>query len=174
MRNYRLVCALEQNLSADEAQLHVEKIVQYIKENNGELGGVRNFGLAKTAYEMNRNARAHYFVVDFNLDPLKLKDMKRLIDINDKFLRDLIVKLDKFDKPLDRLTLGIEGKVKERKSELMLGESAFLNNLSQFISPYGKILSRYIIGISAKQMRCLSQAIKRARYIGLMPFRVQQ
>lgn len=42
--------------------------------------------------------------------------------------------------------------------------------LKQFITERGKILPRRITGLSAKQQRLLTKAIKRARCIALMPF----
>lgn len=45
--------------------------------------------------------------------------------------------------------------------------------LSRFISERGKILGRARTGITAKQQRTLTQNIKRARQIGLLPFIVR-
>lgn len=42
--------------------------------------------------------------------------------------------------------------------------------LVKFISPQGKILSRRSTGLTAKQQRVMSNAIKRARMSGLLPF----
>ena len=42
--------------------------------------------------------------------------------------------------------------------------------LKQFTTERGKILPRRITGISAKQQRHITKAIKRARCIALMPF----
>jgi len=42
--------------------------------------------------------------------------------------------------------------------------------LVKFISPQGKILSRRATGLTAKQQRVMSNAIKRARMGGLLPF----
>ncbi|MCH9620902.1 MAG: hypothetical protein S4CHLAM20_03100 [Chlamydiia bacterium] len=42
--------------------------------------------------------------------------------------------------------------------------------LKQFITERGKILPRRITGITAKQQRYVTKAIKRARCIALMPF----
>ena len=46
--------------------------------------------------------------------------------------------------------------------------------LQRFISERGKILPSRITSVCAKKQRALSQAIKRARNIALMPFVVQQ
>lgn len=42
--------------------------------------------------------------------------------------------------------------------------------LVKFISPQGKILSRRATGLTSKQQRVMSNAIKRARMGGLLPF----
>ncbi|MBD1940514.1 30S ribosomal protein S18 [Microcoleus sp. FACHB-68] len=42
--------------------------------------------------------------------------------------------------------------------------------LRKFITERGKILPRRITGLTAKQQRDMTQAIKRARLIALLPF----
>jgi small subunit ribosomal protein S18 len=42
--------------------------------------------------------------------------------------------------------------------------------LRKFITERGKILPRRITGLTAKQQRALTQAIKRARIVALLPF----
>ncbi len=42
--------------------------------------------------------------------------------------------------------------------------------LGQFIDPYGRIMSSKRTGVSSKNQRKLAEAIKRARFIGLLPF----
>ena len=48
-----------------------------------------------------------------------------------------------------------------------------LNMLRQYISETGKIVPSRITAVSAKKQRELSQAIKRARHIGLLPYLVK-
>lgn len=45
-----------------------------------------------------------------------------------------------------------------------------VETLKRFITDRGKILPRRITGVSARFQRHLASAIKRARYIGLLPF----
>jgi small subunit ribosomal protein S18 len=42
--------------------------------------------------------------------------------------------------------------------------------LKNFINPHGRILARKKTGLCAKHQRQLSQAIKRARFLGFLPF----
>ncbi|MBV8776940.1 MAG: 30S ribosomal protein S18 [Alphaproteobacteria bacterium] len=45
--------------------------------------------------------------------------------------------------------------------------------LQRFISERGKIVPSRITAVSTKKQRELSRAIKRARYLGLLPYMVQ-
>lgn len=42
--------------------------------------------------------------------------------------------------------------------------------LKKFLNPHGKILPRRRTGLSAANQRALAQAIKRARFMALIPF----
>ena len=45
--------------------------------------------------------------------------------------------------------------------------------LMKFVNPHGKIMPRKRTGVSAKSQRKLSLAIKRSRFMGLMPFTIK-
>lgn len=42
--------------------------------------------------------------------------------------------------------------------------------LKQFINPHGRIIGRRKSDLTAKQQRAIEAAIKRARFMGLLPF----
>jgi len=42
--------------------------------------------------------------------------------------------------------------------------------LKQFINPHGRMIAGKRVGVCAKHQRQLSEAIKRARYLGLLPY----
>ena len=45
-----------------------------------------------------------------------------------------------------------------------------IDTLSQFITEKGKIIPRRITGISARYQKMLANAVKKARYMALLPF----
>ena len=45
-----------------------------------------------------------------------------------------------------------------------------LDSLRKFINPNGRILNRKRTGLAAKNQRQLADAVKRARFMGLLPF----
>lgn len=42
--------------------------------------------------------------------------------------------------------------------------------LKQFINPHGRVMARKRTGLTAKQQRAVEAAVKRARFMGLLPF----
>ena len=42
--------------------------------------------------------------------------------------------------------------------------------LKRFLNPHGRILSRRVTGLTAKNQRAVTLAIKRSRFMGLMPY----
>ncbi|MDO8562061.1 MAG: 30S ribosomal protein S18 [bacterium] len=42
--------------------------------------------------------------------------------------------------------------------------------LKQFINPHGRVVSRKRTGLTAKQQRAVEAAVKRARFLGLLPY----
>ncbi|HSE57014.1 MAG TPA: 30S ribosomal protein S18 [Candidatus Paceibacterota bacterium] len=45
-----------------------------------------------------------------------------------------------------------------------------LENLKRFLNPNGRILSRKRTGLTAKNQRAVAEAIKRSRFLGLLPY----
>ncbi|HVV38718.1 MAG TPA: 30S ribosomal protein S18 [Candidatus Paceibacterota bacterium] len=48
-----------------------------------------------------------------------------------------------------------------------------VETLKKFLNPHGKIMSRRRTGLSAGNQRELAQAVKRARFMALLPFIVR-
>lgn len=48
-----------------------------------------------------------------------------------------------------------------------------VETLKRFLNPHGKILPRRRSGLSVKNQRSLAEAVKRARYMALLPYVVQ-
>jgi len=42
--------------------------------------------------------------------------------------------------------------------------------LRQFMNPHGRVMSRKRTGLTAKQQRAVEAAVKRARFMGLLPY----
>jgi small subunit ribosomal protein S18 len=42
--------------------------------------------------------------------------------------------------------------------------------LKQFVNPHGRVMGRKRSGLTAKQQRAVEAAVKRARFMGLLPY----
>ncbi len=168
MRKYRLVCVLKQSMSAEEAQQNVDTVTEYIKNKNGKLLDSKNLGLERLSYPINRDSRGHYFVLDVEMNQEDIAGLRYLIAVNENFLREMVIALNKYDQTLDKM---LES-AKERKQDLSCASSC-LYDLSRFVASNGKMLPRHLTGLDAKKMRLLSVAIKRARYLALLPFKAR-
>jgi len=62
---------------------------------------------------------------------------------------------------------------KKTKSPIHFGEQIDYKNvdlLRRFITEQGKIIPRRLTGVTAKQQRALTKAVKQARILGLLQF----
>lgn len=59
---------------------------------------------------------------------------------------------------------------RQRYSKLESVDYKDVETLRRFINERGKIVSRRVTGLSAKQQRMVKRAIKRARNMALLPF----
>lgn len=57
-----------------------------------------------------------------------------------------------------------------KKNEIEFFDYKDFKTLQRFVNPYGQIESRKKTGLSEKQQRALTKAVKRARHIALLPF----
>ena len=61
----------------------------------------------------------------------------------------------------------------KKKSDVKYFDYKDFKTLQRYISPYGQIETRKKTGLSAKQQRQLTTAVKRARHLALLPFKVK-
>jgi len=77
-------------------------------------------------------------------------------------------------RPKRRRSIRDANKIKKRFSKYFISPETKIDYknvplLQKYVTNRGKILSRRITGISAKQQRDLTQAVKRAKYLALLP-----
>lgn len=53
-------------------------------------------------------------------------------------------------------------------------DSRNIDRLKQFITEQGKIIPKQMTGLSTKQQRQVTKAIKQARILGLLPFTLKK
>lgn len=61
-------------------------------------------------------------------------------------------------------------KTESKKNKIQYIDYKDVEYLKKFLNPHSRILSKKRTGLDAKQQRLLAQAVKRARFLGLLPY----
>ncbi|ADH85845.1 30S ribosomal protein S6 [Desulfurivibrio alkaliphilus] len=94
MRNYESVIIVRPS-AGSEAELTgvIDKYSGVITAHEGEIGGVDRWGLKKLAYPISKETQGVYLLFRYTTSPDGIKELERLLRIDDRILKFLTVKL---------------------------------------------------------------------------------
>lgn len=180
MRNYECVLLFHPNQSERVPEM-IERYSSLVaKEYEGEVHRAQDLGRKKLYYTIKKSkaSKAHFAVFNITCDEPSLIKLKSNFRFNDAVMRNLIIQRDE---PVSEKCPDLLEK-DERLSGQKLDRSIYKRNfkaedvylnvalLREHTMETGRIVPARITGVSAKQQRQLTQAIKLARYLGLMPY----
>ena len=90
MNHYELIFIVNPQQSK-ESKLF-DKCKDQISAVGGELHRAEDIGLRDLAYQIDDCSKGHYFLLNFECEPNKLKELETLFKFNESILRSLIVK----------------------------------------------------------------------------------
>lgn len=94
MRNYESVIIIRPGAAAEaELTTIIDKYSGVITAHEGEITGIDRWGLQKLAYPINKEIQGVYLLFRFAIAPDGIKEMERLLRIDDRILKFLTVKL---------------------------------------------------------------------------------
>ena len=94
MRNYELMVVIDSSSDAEKIDRAVAKIQEIIAEKGGKILSVDSWGRRRLAYEIQRRQYGFYVLFTFEFDPKEVKDLNRLLRLNQMVLRHLVIVLD--------------------------------------------------------------------------------
>jgi small subunit ribosomal protein S6 len=97
MRRYELMLLLRPDLEEDKLQSAVEKVTRAVVNGGGALTKVSPWGKRRLAYEINHHREASYFLLNFDIDPSKVREIERGMLISEEILRHLVTVIE--DRP---------------------------------------------------------------------------
>ncbi|PID29769.1 MAG: 30S ribosomal protein S6 [Candidatus Cloacimonadota bacterium] len=93
MRDYESMIIISPDLSPDEIEKENNSILDFIKENGGEIENSEKWGKKTLAYEIKKKKEGYFFLNLFRMDTEKVNKLVSKYRINEKILRhNLIVK----------------------------------------------------------------------------------
>lgn len=98
LREYEFTVITRNDLSDQDRQKALDKYEELFQKDGGEFIVKEDWGSKKLAFPMKKQFRGHYTHYDMTANPENLKEVERLIRIDENILRYLLIKTnDKVD-----------------------------------------------------------------------------
>lgn len=94
MSFYEHVFVARQDLTPAQVDAITEKYADVIAQNGGKVLKRENWGLRNLAYRIQKNRKGFYVLMNIDAPADAVKEMERLIRIDEDILRHLVVKVD--------------------------------------------------------------------------------
>lgn len=121
MRLYETLFILRPDLTDEESRSWIQRIVQVIEQNKGEIVRLDEWGMTKLAYPIRKFQKGYYTYVVFMADYQCIRELERHFKMLEPVLRHIVVKLD--DRELEKHKRAQLAKEAAYKEESM-GEEA--------------------------------------------------
>ncbi len=91
---YETVFIARQDLSDAQVKSLTEACEKIIKDGEGKVAKVENWGLRTLAYKINKNRKGHYVLIESDTPAPAIIEMERTLRLNEDVLRYMTIKLD--------------------------------------------------------------------------------
>lgn len=118
--NYELIYIIDTVVAEEERKAIIERFSELIKQNNGEVTKVDEWGKRRLAYAINDKMEGYYVLVNFSADSLLPKELERNLEINEQVMRYLITRVEEKQsrvKPRSQQARSFQHKAEEEKVE---------------------------------------------------------
>lgn len=184
MRHYEIVFLVHPD-QTDQVSSMVNRYKQIATSKGGQVHRVEDWGRKQLAYPINNVHKAHYILMNIECNQESLAEIENTFRFNDAIMRHMTLVLKA---PVTEPSVMMDKAKKDRKDKREFGGSfsrkkisAFSagkmnldykdpDTLKKFTTESGKIVPSRITGIRALLQRRLSTAIKRSRYLSLLPY----
>lgn len=158
-KSYETVVVLSETLSQEDVDAAVAKLREIIEKNGGSDVEAQPWGKRRLAYEIKQsvngkiviNRTAHYVILSHRGDGTANAPLERQLNIEAGVIR-------------------YQTYLAEHTPDSDPHHYRNVDTLAQHITDRGKIRPGRSTRLTAKEQRHLTQQIKRARYLGLLPF----
>jgi len=202
-RHYEIVFLVHPDQS-EQVPAMIERYKTLIENGNGKIHRLEDWGRRQLAYPIQKLVKAHYVLMNVEINQAVLDELTENFRFNDAVLRNLIIKRDAADTEPSFIMKSKDDKGKEDRSDkserhsgdevaadildaesgddaddaAIAGPTAEikevdykdLNSLRQYLTENGKIVPSRVTGTKSKYQRQLALAVKRARYLALIPY----
>ena len=95
MNFYESLFILNPALDDAEVKKVIDKVEGYIKKGEGEVLKIDNWGKKKLAYEVKKQKKGNYILLNFRMKAGAIRELERSLKLTDPVIKFMIIKLDK-------------------------------------------------------------------------------
>ncbi|MCI5836963.1 MAG: 30S ribosomal protein S6 [Veillonellaceae bacterium] len=93
-KNYEVMFIVK-SMEEEATEAIITRVQDLITRNGGTVNNLDRMGKKRLAYEVRKQTEGYYVLVEFSIEPAQIKEIDRVIKINENIIRHLIVKQDK-------------------------------------------------------------------------------
>jgi len=97
MALYESVIIGRQDLTNSQFETLIDEFISVIKSHDGEIKKTEYWGIRNLAYKINKNRKAHYYMLNISSSPETISEYERLLGLHEDIIRFLTIKIDKVD-----------------------------------------------------------------------------
>ena len=114
MALYESVIIGRQDLTNSQFETLIDEFTSVIKSHDGEIKKTEYWGIRNLAYKINKNRKAHYYMLNISSSPETISEYERLLGLHEDIIRFLTVKIDKVD---ENPSLLMNNKINRHRNE---------------------------------------------------------
>ena len=170
-RLYEMVVIFDAGLEEEALEEKLRILEGSITGTGGTVEEVTRWGKRRLAYPIKKKESGTYVILLFKAAPDSLGEIERGIKLDEQVLRHLVVLKERVSEGKSRgVTFTKKKKFLSGLSDVKEIDYKDEKFLARFLTERGKIVPRRTSGLSAKSQRQLSRAIKRARFLAILPY----
>ncbi len=94
MRKYEVMVLIDSDVDERQVPALVDKHLEVITKGGGSVDNIDIWGRRRLAYDINKKSEAIYAVVQLTADPAVVKELDRLMGIDEKIVRTKVLRLE--------------------------------------------------------------------------------
>lgn len=94
MRKYEVMILIDSDVDERRVPTVVDKHLETITKGGGTVDNIDIWGRRRLAYDINKKSEALYAVVQLTAEPAVVKEMDRLLGIDEQIVRTKVLRLE--------------------------------------------------------------------------------
>ncbi|TRY18151.1 30S ribosomal protein S6 [Tessaracoccus rhinocerotis] len=94
MRKYEVMILIDSDVDERQVPTVVDKHLETITKGGGTVDNIDIWGRRRLAYDINKKSEALYAVVQLTAEPAVVKEMDRLMGIDEQIVRTKVLRLE--------------------------------------------------------------------------------